>query len=84
MNDAATVWDAVHTERRRLVDDLESLSEDRWRTASLCPGWSVHDVLAHLIGSATTTRWGFVRQMAAAQLDFDRTNDQGVGAAPSG
>lgn len=78
MNDAATVWDAVHTERRRLVDDLESLSEDRWRTASLCPGWTVHDVVAHLIDSGTTTRWGFLRQMVAARFDFDRTNDLGV------
>ncbi|WP_402375454.1 maleylpyruvate isomerase family mycothiol-dependent enzyme [Isoptericola rhizosphaerae] len=82
--DQSTMWDAVHAERRSLARDLDGLSADQWEAPSLCPGWSVHDVLAHLIGSATTTRWGFVRQMAAAQLDFDRTNDQGVGAAPSG
>lgn len=78
MDQSATVWDAVHAERRRLARDLDGLSADQWEAPSLCPGWSVHDVLAHLIGSATTTRWGFVRQMAAARFDFDRANDQGV------
>ncbi|WP_407318342.1 maleylpyruvate isomerase family mycothiol-dependent enzyme [Isoptericola halotolerans] len=78
MNDAATVWDAVHAERRRLVADLDGISEGRWQTASLCPGWTVHDVVAHLVDSATTTRWGFVRQMVRARFDFDRVNDRGV------
>lgn len=78
MSDRSVIWQAVHKERRRLVEDLEGLSDEQWQTPSLCPGWSVHDVVAHLIDSAVTTRLGFVRQMLMARLDFDRANDHGV------
>lgn len=78
MDQSAIVWDAVHAERRSLARDLEGLSAEQWDAPSLCSGWSVHDVLAHLIDSATATRWGFVRQMVAARFDFDRANDHGV------
>lgn len=78
MSDRSVIWQAVHEERRRLVEDLEGLSDEQWQTPSLCPGWSVHDVVAHLIDSAITTRLGFVRQMFMAHLDFDRANDHGV------
>lgn len=78
MSDRAVVWGAVRDERRRLVVDLTRTPMEQWSTPSLCPGWSVHDVLAHLIDSATTTRLGFVRQMLGARFDFDRANEQGV------
>jgi uncharacterized protein (TIGR03083 family) len=78
MADRFVLWRAVHEERRRLVTDLEGMALQQWRVPSLCPGWSVHDVLAHLIDSATTTRLGFVRQMVTARFDFDRANERGV------
>lgn len=78
MSARSAVWDAVHDERRSLARDLDGITGEQWSTASLCPGWSVHDVLAHLVDSATTTRVGFVRQMVSARFDFDRANDQGV------
>lgn len=78
MTDRSAIWQAVHEERRRLVADLDGMALERWQTPSLCPGWSVHDVLAHLVDSATTTRRGFVRQMVTARFDFDRANEQGV------
>ncbi|WP_040805110.1 maleylpyruvate isomerase family mycothiol-dependent enzyme [Nocardia concava] len=37
-------WDAI----TRLVDGLD---ENRWRTASPLPGWTVFDVVAHVIGT---------------------------------
>lgn len=74
----AAVWEAVHEERRRLVDDLQGLSEEQWQLPSPCPGWSVHDVVAHLVDAATTTRLGFVRQMVGARFDFDLANEHGI------
>jgi uncharacterized protein (TIGR03083 family) len=44
----------------------------------LCPGWDVHDVVAHLVDSAKTTRLGFARRLVAARFDFDRDNAVGV------
>lgn len=73
-----TVWPVVHEERRRLVADLSMLGDEQWRTPSLCSGWDVHDVVAHLVDSAKTTRLGFARRLVAARFDFDLDNARGV------
>ncbi|MGF6835191.1 uncharacterized protein (TIGR03083 family) [Paenarthrobacter sp. TE4293] len=72
------VWPVVHEERRALIQDLEPLHPAQWTTPSLCPAWDVHDVLAHVIDSAKTTRLNFVRRMIASRMDFDRDNAVGV------
>jgi uncharacterized protein (TIGR03083 family) len=41
-------WAAIDTQRLRTVDLLESLSAEEWAHASLCDGWTVRDVAAHL------------------------------------
>lgn len=83
----AHVWELVHQVRSALVDDLTGLSDERWETPSLCSGWTVHDVAAHLVDNARTTRIGIVVAMVRARFDFDRQNDQGVarekGATPA-
>lgn len=42
------VWAAVDERRLQVVDLLEGLSEPEWRQPSLCAGWTVRDVAAHL------------------------------------
>lgn len=74
----ATIWPLVHAERRALAADLATLRPDQWETPSLCTDWTVHDVLAHLVDSARTTRLGFVRRMITARGDFDRDNATGL------
>jgi len=80
------VWSMVHAERAALIDDLQSLEDARWKEPSLCEGWTVHDVVAHLVDTAQTTRLGFVVGLAWARFDFDRQNARGVerhrGASP--
>lgn len=75
---AAAIWQVVHAERRRLVVDLADLSDEQWWLPSLCPGWDVHDVLAHLVDTARTGRLSFVRDLVAARGDFDRANERGI------
>jgi uncharacterized protein (TIGR03083 family) len=41
---------AVARQRRRLETLLADLTEDEWRTASRCDGWTIQDVVAHLVG----------------------------------
>ena len=72
------VWPLVHGERLALIDDLADLTDDQWAHPSLCGDWTVHDVAAHLIRNAKTTRLGIVRDMVRARFDFDRQNAQGV------
>ena len=81
------VWDLVHAERRALVDDLAPLTDEQWRTPSLCAGWTVRDVVAHVVDTARTSRLRFVREMVLARFDFDRQNQRGMerfrGATPA-
>ncbi|MFE4691437.1 maleylpyruvate isomerase family mycothiol-dependent enzyme [Streptomyces sp. NPDC056749] len=76
----------VHAERAALIGDLERLDEGRWDEPSLCAEWTVHDVVAHLVDTARTTRLGFLAGLARAWFDFDRQNARGVerarGASP--
>ena len=80
------VWELVHAERAALAADLEGLTDEQWRTASLCDGWSVHDVAAHLVANALATPFGLVRGVVRARGDFERMTQQGVdrhrGATP--
>ncbi|HWH01671.1 MAG TPA: maleylpyruvate isomerase family mycothiol-dependent enzyme [Pilimelia sp.] len=46
--DEDAVWHVIDDERSRLADLMEDLSEAEWRTPSLCTGWTVREVAAHL------------------------------------
>jgi Mycothiol maleylpyruvate isomerase N-terminal domain len=48
------VWTAIDDQRRALVHLLEDLSEEEWRQPSLCHGWTVRQVAAHLALQNTT------------------------------
>lgn len=75
---ASAVWEFVQAERARLTDDLESSTPRDWATPSLCPGWDVHDVLAHLVDSARTSRIRFATRMVLVRFDFDADNATGI------
>jgi uncharacterized protein (TIGR03083 family) len=46
--DLDKVWSAIDAQRLSVADLLDSLSEEDCTTPSLCPGWTVRDVAAHL------------------------------------
>jgi uncharacterized protein (TIGR03083 family) len=48
------VWLAIDDQRQRLVALLEGLSEEEWQQPSLCQGWTVRDVAAHVALQNTT------------------------------
>lgn len=50
--DKATVWRHIHAERAALAETLNSLTEEQWEHESLCAGWTVKDVAAHVISTA--------------------------------
>lgn len=49
--DKAEVWRHIHAERAALAALLADLPEEAWSHETLCPGWSVHDVAAHVIST---------------------------------
>jgi uncharacterized protein (TIGR03083 family) len=82
--DMNPIWNVVHAERDALMQDMDTLTPEQWFAPSLCPDWTVHDVLAHLVDDAKTTRLGFVARFVVARFDFDRCNQLGVDRERSG
>ncbi|MEY9837914.1 maleylpyruvate isomerase family mycothiol-dependent enzyme [Streptacidiphilus sp. EB103A] len=65
------VWQAIDEQRASLADLLGDLSEREWETPSLCKGWRVREVAAHLTLSHATVpavAWAMIR----ARGSFDR------------
>src|SRR3954466_3682015 len=48
MVDAETSWRVIEQERRSLADLLENLTDELWDSPSLCQGWRIRDVAAHV------------------------------------
>lgn len=61
-------------ERAALVADLQELGPEQWRTATLCTGWDVEEVVAHLGAAATTGMGTWVLSMVRARFDVDTHN----------
>jgi uncharacterized protein (TIGR03083 family) len=82
---ADQVWPAVHRERRALADLLESLDAAEWDHPSLCQGWRVRDVAAHVISSPQVTPGAMVTAAVRARGRFHRMTDaeaRRLGARP--
>jgi uncharacterized protein (TIGR03083 family) len=58
--------------RRQFADQVESLDETAWNTASWCPDWRVRDVLAHLVRGAEMTPLSLTRVLLRGGLRPDR------------
>jgi uncharacterized protein (TIGR03083 family) len=74
------VWADVHVERSALVEDLVRLRPEQWEAASLCDGWAVRDVVAHLAATAALTKRGFAREFLRAGFSSDRIVQRQVAA----
>jgi uncharacterized protein (TIGR03083 family) len=69
------IFAAVAAERRRIADLLDSLDEDALATPSLCAGWDVKTVAAHLVSVVADSFWTF--QLAALRhRGFNRAIDE--------
>lgn len=75
------LWVNVHAERADLVDDLTGQPYLDWATPSLCAGWAIRDVVAHLAATATLSRRKFARELLGARLRPDRIVDRQINAA---
>jgi uncharacterized protein (TIGR03083 family) len=74
------IWPVIHTERKSLAGDLGSLSDEQWETASLCPGWTVRDVLAHMTAAASLTPPTFFATFIGSGFSFDKVQAKGIAA----
>jgi uncharacterized protein (TIGR03083 family) len=61
-------------EQRDLVGLLRTLSDDEWRAPSLCEGWDVRDVVAHLLYD-TIPFPRYLAIMVRNRFSIDRVNN---------
>lgn len=60
------LWDSVVAARRALAEDLATLIPQQWQQPSLCQGWTVEHVVAHLTAAASLNQWQWLRSMIGA------------------
>lgn len=63
------------TERVGLADLLAGLTPDQWATPSLCGGWTVREVAAHLVLGPGTRVRQLLPEVIRARRSFDRMVD---------
>jgi uncharacterized protein (TIGR03083 family) len=65
------VWRAIDGQRTSLADLLADLSDEEWRRPSLCAGWTVRDVAAHMTMQQLTigAALGMVLKHPALSMD---------------
>jgi uncharacterized protein (TIGR03083 family) len=69
---ADSPWPAIHAERQALADDLSTLTDQQWQMPSMCSGWTVHEVLGHILATVKITPPKFIGHFAGAGFNFDK------------
>jgi uncharacterized protein (TIGR03083 family) len=69
-------WTMIHAERARSADMLESLTPEQWDVASLCEGWNVHLVAAHMMIAGEQTTGKFTKDLLASGFRFNVMMDR--------
>jgi uncharacterized protein (TIGR03083 family) len=64
------VWQMIKAERASLADALAGLAEADWAQPSLCRGWTVREVVAHMVATANTTPMSFFGGLASTGFSF--------------
>ncbi|PXY22485.1 maleylpyruvate isomerase family mycothiol-dependent enzyme [Prauserella muralis] len=66
----------VAAQRHELADLLADLPESTWDTPSLCAGWRVREVVAHLVLPFRYSMPRFLASLLRARGNFDRMADR--------
>jgi uncharacterized protein (TIGR03083 family) len=88
--DRDQVWQAIDAQRLSLADLLEQLSDDEWQQPSLCTGWTVRDVAAHLtlqqigLGDAPRMLGTFIKARGNTDRFIHDTACQRAATLPTG
>jgi uncharacterized protein (TIGR03083 family) len=76
MTNDADLQPAVAAEFRTLADLLDAASDAQWDTPSLCEGWRVREVIAHLTMAARYSEEEFMAELRRCDFDFGRLSNQ--------
>jgi uncharacterized protein (TIGR03083 family) len=76
LTDDAYLQPIVATELTSLADLLDTASGAQWDTASLCAGWRVREVVAHMTMAARYTDEQFMVELQRCGFDFTRLSNE--------
>ena len=74
--DDAELQPVIAAEFLALADLLDSSSEPDWDTPSLCDGWRVREVIAHLTMAARYSEEEFMAELRECEFDFSRLSNK--------
>lgn len=67
----------IRQERRDLAEFLGTLTPEQWNAESLCTGWRVRDVVAHLLHDAMPLTT-YIADSVTSRMSFERMNARQV------
>jgi len=76
MTDDADLQPAVAAEFQALADLLDSATDAQWDTPSLCAGWRVREVIAHMTMAARYSEEEFMAELRRCEFDFGRLSNE--------
>jgi uncharacterized protein (TIGR03083 family) len=74
--DDAYLQPIVATELTSLADLLDTASGGQWDSASLCAGWRVREVVAHVTMAARYSQEQFTAELQRCNFDFTRLSNE--------
>lgn len=69
-----TTTQLVEAERRDLADFLETVAPQQWDAESLCEGWSVRDVVAHVVSYEGVGAGDLAKRFTRGRFLLNRIN----------
>jgi uncharacterized protein (TIGR03083 family) len=76
MTDDSDLQPVVAAEFLALADLLDSVAEAEWDTPSLCAGWRVREVVAHMTMAARYSEDKFMAELRRCEFDFGRLSNE--------
>jgi uncharacterized protein (TIGR03083 family) len=76
MTSDATLQPVVAAEFVALADLLDSATDAQWDTPSLCAGWRVREVIAHMTMAARYPEDKFMAELRRCDFDFGRLSNE--------
>jgi len=73
------VFSMIADERRLTADLLDGLTDEQWNTFSLCEGWRVREVAAHLVMPFSVSLPQMLVRMMKNRFDLNRVSDRFAG-----
>jgi uncharacterized protein (TIGR03083 family) len=71
MPDVPSTWKMIHAGRAAMADTIENLTPVQWGTGSLCGGWTVSQLAAHILAGAEQTGGHFAWGMLTTGFRFN-------------